>query len=218
MAFARLWRLKTMRLILLLAAIGAFNGYSILTWSPTFFIRAHGFTPGELGVRIAAATATGLIIGNLLAGWLADRLSASDPRWYMRVAGMGSLLAAPFVLAFLFLRDATWSLVALGSAQCLLTAFTVPTLTMALSLAPPQMRATTSMTLGMTMNLIGAGLGPLVVGVLNDALRAEYGPEAIRYSLCVVVVGLLACGGLAFRVNRWVADDLGLDARTADSN
>ena len=39
------------------------------------------------------------------------------------------------------------------------------------------------------LNLIGLGLGPQFVGILNDVLDSRYGAEAIRYSLLVIGMG-----------------------------
>jgi hypothetical protein len=42
------------------------------------------------------------------------------------------------------------------------------------------------------LNLIGLGLGPLLVGMLNDELAGRFGAGAIRWSLCIVTaVGAL---------------------------
>ena len=38
------------------------------------------------------------------------------------------------------------------------------------------------------LNLVGMGLGPLLVGLLNDALAPSLGVEAVRYSLMFAVV------------------------------
>jgi hypothetical protein len=35
---------------------------------------------------------------------------------------------------------------------------------------------------------VGAGLGPLLVGVLNDALAPRFGDEAVRYTLSLVAL------------------------------
>ena len=36
------------------------------------------------------------------------------------------------------------------------------------------------------LNLIGLGLGPTIVGILNDALAPRFGDDAIRYSLLLI--------------------------------
>jgi hypothetical protein len=54
---------------------------------------------------------------------------------------------------------------------------------MAQSLARPHMRAMASALIVFLLNLIGMGLGPLLVGGLNDLLEPALGLEAVRYSL-----------------------------------
>ena len=48
------------------------------------------------------------------------------------------------------------------------------------------MRAIGSAVLFLVMNLIGMGMGPQAVGVLNDLLFDRFGDDAIRYSLLIV--------------------------------
>lgn len=46
----------------------------------------------------------------------------------------------------------------------------------------------------LVVNLFGLGLGPVVVGALNDALRPEYGDGAIRYTMMIAAVThVMAC-------------------------
>jgi MFS family permease len=56
-----------------------------------------------------------------------------------------------------------------------------------------RMRAVASATLLTILNLVGLGLGPLLVGAMNDRLAPSHGPEAIRYSLlAMAIAGALA--------------------------
>ena len=48
------------------------------------------------------------------------------------------------------------------------------------------MRATASAVLLFILNLIGLGLGPTMVGVLNDVLHPRFGDESIRVSLLLL--------------------------------
>jgi MFS family permease len=66
---------------------------------------------------------------------------------------------------------------------------------MVLSIAKPQMRALASALTTGSYNLVGMGLGPLLVGFLSDRLAPSYGVDSIRYALLVVcgahVLGML---------------------------
>ena len=44
------------------------------------------------------------------------------------------------------------------------------------------MRATASASFLLINNLIGLGVGPLLIGRLSDALKQSYGAEALRYA------------------------------------
>ena len=50
-------------------------------------------------------------------------------------------------------------------------------------LVPPQMRATASASFLFINNLIGIGLGTMILGAMSDALTASYGAEALRYAI-----------------------------------
>ena len=56
------------------------------------------------------------------------------------------------------------------------------------SLVRVRMRAVASAILLFVINLIGLGLGPQTVGMLNDLLHPRFGPSAVRYSLGAVVL------------------------------
>ena len=67
-------------------------------------------------------------------------------------------------------------------------------------IAKPHMRAMAAAIVIVVISLVGGGLGPLLVGILNDWLNPRFGPEAVRYSLLIVIVLLiLAAGALAAR-------------------
>lgn len=50
------------------------------------------------------------------------------------------------------------------------------------------MRALASALIALTATCFGQGVGPLAVGVVNDALKGTYGAHAVRYSLLSAAV------------------------------
>jgi hypothetical protein len=76
------------------------------------------------------------------------------------------------------------------------------------NLARLSMRATAAAILLFVVNLVGAGFGPLLVGVMNDLYAPYWGEQSIRYSLLSVsVMGVM--GAIYFqRSARTLADDL----------
>jgi hypothetical protein len=56
-------------------------------------------------------------------------------------------------------------------------------------------------------NLIGLGLGTLVIGMISDSLKAQYGDEALRYSAMVTTLLYVVSAGLMALAMRRLARD-----------
>ncbi|MFP6850437.1 MAG: hypothetical protein VCA57_17230 [Pseudomonas sp.] len=69
------------------------------------------------------------------------------------------------------------------------------------------MRGLASALISFFINMIGYGLGPLVVGALNDVLSPRFGVEAIRYSLLSVIALAVVAAALCFAANGSVEED-----------
>jgi hypothetical protein len=63
-------------------------------------------------------------------------------------------------------------------------------------LVTPNMRATASAVFLFVNNLIGIGLGNLIIGALSDGLKAEFGDESLRYAILSGTVFYLIAAGL----------------------
>jgi MFS family permease len=176
----------TFRNLALGAGITSIAGWGLSTWVPTFLGRVHHMGPGEAGRWLGPIFGLGGALGTFSGGWLADRLGRRDPRWRMRVAGWATLAALPFLYLFLFVDAPRAALFWYAPATVLASMYLGPVFALTQSLVPADQRATASALLLFLINLIGLGLGPWLVGVLNDAFAAEHGPLAIRWSLAIV--------------------------------
>jgi predicted MFS family arabinose efflux permease len=193
--------------LLVMSGLGGFAVYSTLGWMPTFLIRVHGMNTAEIGWKIGLATGLGNAGGHLAAGYIADRLAQRDVRWYAGVAALGSLLAIPFGLLSLFAGSASISICSAFAWIFFMSAWFTPTYALAFRVASVNTRAQASAFITGSMVLIGLGIGPLLIGALNDHLTAQFGAEAIRHSLLAViaVLAVLAVGymGVAAMVSGW---------------
>ena len=70
------------------------------------------------------------------------------------------------------------------------------------------MRATAAAILLFIVNLVGAGLGPFIVGFLNYMFAPQYGQEAIRYSLLTVAMTGVVGAVLLWLSSRHLEADL----------
>lgn len=181
-----MWGYKSFRHLSLGAATQAFVGYGAIAWMPSFLIRTHDMSSGEVG------TALGLIIGiagglgTFLGGFICDRLGITNIKWYMWVPSIAFLAAVPFG-AGVYLTDNLYLSLALYCLPAfLVNLYTGPTFGMTQSLAPLAMRAAASALLLFIINIIGLVFGPTTVGVVSDLLHTSWQlteSESLRWAL-----------------------------------
>jgi MFS family permease len=113
-------------------------------------------------------------------GWLADRLGRADRGWYAKLPAIAWIVSAPAWAIGLFAPSlwVAWPLLLIGNALNIL--WLGPVTTAVQHLVPRPMRATASASFLLINNLIGLGVGPLLMGRLSDALKASYGIDSLR--------------------------------------
>lgn len=165
------------------AGLAAFVGYGSANFSPSYLMRNHGLTIGEVGTLLSLLGGGGGMAGALLGGYLADKLGRRDKRWYLWVPALAGLLAIPLGLPFLLSDNTTLVLCMIPIVVMLQNTYIGPVIAVSHALVPPAMRAFTSAVLFFVLNLIGLGLGPLAVGLLSDAYQAHFGADSLRYAM-----------------------------------
>ncbi len=194
-AIGMLARNRSFVLIVLATSLQSLSGYGIITWGPTFLIRQHGMPVVEVGFALGIPIGLMGALGVVLGGRLADRFGSLDARWYMRLPALETLLLIPFVLAFILLDDRFWALVAFYPFYLLGAMYVGPMHSTIQGLVVPSLRARASAINLFVVNMIGFGVGPLLIGVLNDAFADRWGEGAIRYSmLTAALIGAISSG------------------------
>ena len=209
-------RSRAFLLIALGSSVQSLSGYGVITWGPTFLARVHELSMAEIGVRLGWIVGLAGCLGALVGGRLADRMGPRDASWYMRLPAVQSVTALPFLVGFALLPNAWHSLLCFIPFYALGAMYVGPLFSTVQGLVELRMRATAAAILIFLVNMVGLGLGPLMIGFLNDQVFGPvHGTQAIRYSM--LVVGLL--GGLAsvffWAASRRLGDELtALEHRT----
>lgn len=60
----------------------------------------------------------------------------------------------------------------------------------------------------LSVNLVGLGLGPTLIGVLSDVFAPRFGEESLRYALMVVGMLITLSAYFFFRAAASVEDDM----------
>ena len=84
--------------------------------------------------------------------------------------------------------DAGLILLLLFPANILNSLYLGPSIAMVQSLVVPGMRAMASAILFFILNMIGLGLGPVMVGVLSDAFASPFGADNLRYAMITTLM------------------------------
>lgn len=207
-----LWSLSTYRRLILGNACHSIAMYASFAWAAAYFIRIHGLSTTEVGLRIGLVTGLGAALGNLVGGYVTDRLSARDKGWYMGVAGIANLLSVPLVFAFLNLADADWAIYAYLPMIAFMAASAPAVATVTQGIVRPEMRSMSYTTQYMVTSLLGMGGGPFLVGLTNDLLAPQFGELSIRYSMLGVIGTTALICGLTFC---WASRSVGRDMDSA---
>jgi len=166
---------------------------------PTFFVRIHEWRMAEVAKTYGTIVLLFSLPGPFLAGWVADRM-------YLRGAIDSSVRLSSLVL--LALAGCTLSMTLTSSANftLVLTAFYTMLLSFLAGLplasiqliTPNQLRGQVSAIFLFIVNILGMGLGPMLIGVMTDHV---FGYEkAVRFSLAIVPSAALLLGSVALRL------------------
>lgn len=168
--------------------------YASMTWMPAFFEREHGWPPSRYGVTAGVITLVGTPLGLLLGPWVAER-------WFrrgrfdsnIRVTVWVCVLSAPFQIGATLMPTPELTLLLHGIATFINAAAIGPENAALQVVTPNQMRGQVVAVNMFMFNVIGAGLGPMLAGVVTDHV---FGSEAlVGWSLASIaaVAAPLSC-------------------------
>ena len=180
---ATMWANPAMRHVIGGSIVVGLVGYGFTQWLPTFFIRTHDLSQSQTGMLMAGVFGISGAIGALVAGKLFDRLSVRGFQYGMWMLAVVPFFSIPFFIMGLLADDLTtailWFIVPGFAANYAVG----PTFAMVQTLSPVNMRSVSVAIKMLFINLIGMGLGPLLVGVLSDVLGPQYGDDSLSVAL-----------------------------------
>ncbi|NDH39760.1 MAG: MFS transporter [Gammaproteobacteria bacterium] len=207
-AIQRISALPGFPAIALAVGMTAVSGYGLGVWSPSFMIRVHGLSLVDAGLYLGLIGVFGGILGTLLSAILVDRLAQQDARWQLRLPMIGVLISIPTQALFLLWpAEHVWmlgdrpfpvALVFMFFSAIFASFWIAPSYAAVQNLVPAHWRTQAAALLLFILNLLGMGLGPLVVGWLSD-VYGGLGDVSIHYAL---LSSLIFCAAGAFAFSR----------------
>ena len=202
-AFLYFWSRPSFRHLTLAAGLHAFASYGLLTWLPAFLVRSHQMGAAEIGTYLAMVTGVVGGIGTFAGGYICDRFGQKDRRMYVWIPAISLIIFIPLAILSLLSDTKEGALYFYLIPALLSPIYLGPTFSVVQGMSQLRMRAIAAAGLLFVLNLIGMGLGPMLVGVLSDFLKPQLGAEALRYALIVAVA-----------INLWSALHYYLAAKT----
>jgi len=182
-----LYSTKTFVWLAIASALNVFCIYGLLNWTPSFLVRLHGMTSAQIGTLLGLIYGIGGAIGSFAGGVLTDHFGKKDKCWYLKIPAYAIILGIPCAAGAIFFQNNSLSLACLGLCALLQSVYLGPSLSVAHSLVPASMRALTSAVYFLVINLVGLGFGPMIVGMISDALKPSFGIESLRWALTIII-------------------------------
>ena len=207
--FKYLWNKRSFKYLALGGSLHAFVGYGVSYWIPAMFNRSHGLGTLEMGTALFYLGFAS-IAGTFLGGYLGDRMSRRDTRWYLWLPGLATLVSVPFSL-FVYTHDNAYTALWVMAIPYFLGAYYLgPTFALTQGLVGLRMRALASSILLFILNIIGLGLGPQFTGILSDvlAVSTDLGQESLRWALVISVAANVVSAVFYFMASRTIRQDL----------
>ncbi|MCT2531893.1 MFS transporter [SAR92 clade bacterium H231] len=184
-----LWRQETFPHIVTAFLVAYLFGSGILIWLPAFLMRSYAMGPIEVGSWLALVSGVCGILGVYLGGWLATRYAKGQESLHMRAASLCfSICGGLYVLAYI-VTSKYMSLTCIAMLTFLGSLATGVIFSAIQSLVSGRLRSVAVSLVLLLANLVGAGLGPLAIGVLSDLLAPIFRQESLRYALVIFSPG-----------------------------
>jgi MFS family permease len=218
---AKLGSLPSFRHLSFASGLHALVAYGLNSYYSAFLMRSHGMSLTETSSALAVITLTGGLAGTYLGGKLSDvfaQRNGGDPRYQMWVPAYALLINIPAWLLALLLPSQYASMALMIPAIALGATYLGPSIAATHQLVGVRERAVSGALLLFVLNLIGIGLGPMLSGVISDALRDSMvasgvelevaRADGLKYALCIMSMANLWSAYHYFRAAKTLREDI----------
>ncbi|WP_214624636.1 spinster family MFS transporter [Sphingobium nicotianae] len=187
---AGLWRDPVTRQVILAYTSVVLVTTGASTFFAPFLARKYAVSYTTIGIVLSSTFLAGGILGNLIGGYLCDRLGRRDPRWPMWVPAIGILVSIPFYFTAYLQPTVLRTSVILFFPSVVAVFFTPPTFAVLHARTDPRARSMMVAIVGLVSGL-PASLGPVLAGLAIDLLSAASYPGSFA-TACAGGTGAVA--------------------------
>jgi MFS family permease len=164
-----------------------FVAVALITWLPTYFHRVSNIPLDEAGLK-AGSIMLLAVIGAPLGGYLSDLWVKKKINARLVLASITTIVSAILIFAAFFLFNGNIQYAVLLVMGIFITAFLPGAAAVTQEVIHPGLRAMSYALAVIFMNLLGASLGPLVIGAISDASNIQTAMMILPAFLVVAAV------------------------------
>lgn len=181
--FSRMWRTAALRFLVMAVTVQTMLSYGLAQWLPSFLMRTHGIAETEAGAIMGLVFGLAGILGAITGGKLCDRAARGGNHNIPRLLSKTTLIAVPFLVIAFQVPHLIGSLPLFFIPIFLINFYLGPSLGLVQTLSPVRMRAVSAALVMLSMNLIGLGLGPVLIGAASDSFEALFPGRGLAIAL-----------------------------------
>lgn len=188
-----LWGRAATRHLAAALTVQATLSYGLAQWMPAFMVRAHGLSVAQAGTLLGLVVGPVGILGTILGGRLADRAARKGLDHIPGLVALASISAVPLLAIGFQIGNLTIAIAVFLLAVFLANIYFGPAMGLVQTLVPLRMRAVSAALISLSMNLVGLGIGPVVIGSMSDGFEAQMPGHGLGAALSLIsLIGLLS--------------------------
>jgi len=175
---------------------------SLSIWVPTFLNRAYGMSLTSIGMMSGTSMLLAGGLATAFGGVIADRFRARFPGGRMIFTALAALFCAVLWSIFLWSGTLSVMIVCYFFLAGMGLVWLGPGAADVHDIVGPRLRGLGVGVYFFTVNIIGYGFGPPIIGRLNDMFGVAQNPSAMVYGLLICPVACLVAALLLFAASR----------------
>ncbi|MDE8654505.1 MFS transporter [Novosphingobium album (ex Liu et al. 2023)] len=175
--------------------------WALSAWALSLFVREHGLSAAQAGLVLGTVAVVTGPTGNLLGGWLLDRLTLMGVRGGPPLlVGAVLWLGIPPALLFCLAGDVRLAIAGYATLQFVMAFANAPGWMGTQLLSPPENRGIVMALFVACYTSISIGIGPVIVGLLSDHVFT--GQDSLGGGLLTTLIFVAVLGGTLALVGR----------------
>ncbi len=191
----------SLRILMIASGLAAFVSTGMLNWIPAYLMRVQGMPLAEVARWFGPIAGLCMGIGIWGGGALVNWAGTKSPKAYAWIPGLSMLLTGGTLA--MAVQAPSWpvSLALMTVPMLCCTIYVAPALALVQNLSPVAARATATSLILLAFNIVGAGGGPLAIGMMSDGFQAGGAAQPLKLALMatapIALISALAYAALA---------------------